>query len=309
MDLRWPLLLLALLVLLPLAYALLMRFLPDPETPVGLPVAHAARLRALPRFRELARQQLLLTQVQLVSVGLVLVGAVWLAARPMHTEVVDEPARPGDLVVCADLTPSARPGTIAALGQVRALLPVLRTEPVRLGMQGFQASTAELLALTDDFAQAEAVLAETQQTLRSLGGQGSEGAATGDGLVTCAKAFDAPKAKRGRAVVLIGSGSSAGSVLGLAEAAGIARDRGVTVYAVPVGASTSGLADLKAAARLTGGAVVAGGNPVDAVWSKEAVRLDPPPMALRRDGPVVPTVVVLLGLGGLLLAGLRGLFR
>ena len=309
MDLKWPLLLLALLVLLPLAYALLMRFLPDPETPVGLPIAHAERLRALPRFRELARQQLLLTQVQLVSVGLVLVGAVWLAARPMHTEVVDEPGKPGDLVVCADLTPSARAGTIAALGQVRALLPVLRTEPVRIGMQGFQASTAELLALTDDFEQADAVLQETRQTLRSLGAQGTEGAATADGLVTCARTFDAPKAKRGRAVVLIGSGSSAGSVLSMAEAAGVAHDRGVTVYAVPVGASASGLGELKAVARLTGGQVVSGSDPIDAAWSKEAVRLDPPPLALRRDGPAVPTVVVLLGLGGLLLAGLRGLFR
>lgn len=309
MDLRWPLLLLALLVLLPLAYALLMRFLPDPETPVGLPVAHAERLRALPRFRELARQQLLLTQVQLVSVGLVLVGAVWLAARPMQTEVVDQPGRPGDLVVCADLTPAARAGTIGALGQLRALLPVLRTEPVRLGVQGFQASTAELLALTDDFSQADAVLEETQQTLRSLGAEGVSGAATADGLVTCARSLDAPKAERGRAVLLVGSGSSDGSVLSMAEAAGIARDRGVTVYAVPVGASASGRADLKAAARLTGGAVVTGANPVDEVWSKEAVRLDPPARALRRDGPAVPTVVVLLGLGGLLLAGLRGLFR
>jgi Ca-activated chloride channel family protein len=309
MDLKWPLLLLALLVLLPVGYALLMRFLPDPETPVGLPVAHAARLRALPRFRELARQQVLLTQVQLVSVGLVLVGAVWLAARPMHTEIVDEPARPGDLVVCADLTPAARAGTVAALGQVRGLLPVLRTEPIRIGMQGFQASTAELLALTDDFDQADAIVQQVQKTLTSLGAKGSEGAATGDGLVTCAKAFDAPKAKRGRAVILVGSGSSAGSVLSMAEAAGIAHDRGVTVYAVPVGASGSGLGALKAAARLTGGEVVSGRDPIDTVWSKEAVRLDPPPMALRRDGPFLPTVIVLLGLGGLLLAGLRGLFR
>jgi hypothetical protein len=309
MDLRWPLLLLALLVLLPVGYALLVRFLPDPETPVGLPIAYAERLRALPRFRELARQQLLLTQVQLVSVGLVLVGAVWLAARPMHTEVVDEPARPGDLVVCADLTPAARAGTVAALGEVRGLVPVLRNEPIRLGLQGFQASTAELLALTDDFDQADAVLEQTQQTLTSLGTKGTDGAATGDGLVTCAKAFDAPQAKRGRAVVLVGSGSSAGSVLSLAEAAGVAHDRHVIVYAVPVGASTEGMAALKAAARMTGGEVVTGTNPIDAIWSKEAVRLDPPPVALRRDGPVVPTVVVLLGLGGLLLAGLRGLFR
>lgn len=312
MDLKWPLLLLALLVLLPIGYALLVRFLPDPEVPIGLPVAHAKRLRALPRFRELARQQLLLTQVQLVSVGLVLLGAVWLAARPMHTEVVDDPARPGDLVVCADLSPAARAGTIAVLGQLRALLPVLRAEPIRIGLQGFTASTGELLALTDDFALTDAAVVQVRKTLTSLGAKGAgdaEGAATGDALVTCAKAFDAPKAKRGRAVILVGSGSSTGSVVSMAEAAGVAHDRGVRVYAVPAGASSAGLGDLRTAARLTGGDLVTSSRPMDAIWSKEALRLDPPPVALRRDGPFIPTLIVLLGLGGLLLAGLRGLFR
>jgi hypothetical protein len=309
MDLKWPLLLLLLLVALPVGYALLMRFLPDPELPEGLPVAHAERLRALPRFRELARQQLVLTQVQLVSVVLVLVGAVWLAARPMQTEIVDEPGRPGDLILCVDLTPGARTGAIQALSGARGLLSVLREEPVRLGMQGYQVSTAELLALTDDFAQADTTIQETQQTLKDLGSSGSAAPATGDGLVTCAKAFDAPKAKRGRAVVLIGSGGSSGSVLDVAEAAAVARDRDVTVYAVPVGASASGRADLEAAATLTGGQLVTGADPLDAVWSQEAIRLDPPPRPLRQDGPFLPTMIVLLGLGGLLLAGVRGLFR
>lgn len=309
MDLKWPLLLLLLVVLLPVGYALLMRFLPDPEPPQGLPVAHAERLRALPRFRELARQQLVLTQVQLVSVVLVLVGAVWLAARPMQTEIVDKPGRPGDLILCVDLTPGARAGVVQALTGARGLLPVLRNEPLRLGMQGYQVSTAELLALTDDFAQADATIQETQQTLTELGSSGSAEPATGDGLVTCVKAFDAPKTKRGRAVVLIGSGRSSGSVLDLAEAAAVARDSDVTVYVVPVGASAAGRADLEAAAKVTGGQVVTGADPLDAVWSKEAVRLDPPPRPIRQDGPFVPTLIVLLGLGGLLLAGVRGLFR
>ncbi|MDO7869217.1 vWA domain-containing protein [Nocardioides jiangxiensis] len=309
MDLRWPLLILLLLVLLPVGYALLVRFMPDPEVPDGLPIGHASRLRALPRFQELARQQLLLTQVQLVSVVLVLIGSVWLAARPMHTEVVDKPAKPGDVVLCVDLTPAARAGTVPALAEVRDLLPVLRKEKLRIGMQGFQATTAELLALTDDFDRADAVIAETRSALADPTTSGTRGAATGDGLVTCARTFDAPKAQRGRAVVLIGTGSSTGSVIDLAEAAGIARDRGVTVYAVPAGADRAGVADLKAAAELTGGELVGGPDPIDTVWSREAIRLDPPPTPLRRDGPFVPTVIVLLGLGGLLLAGLRGLFR
>lgn len=308
MDLRWPLLLLLLLVVLPVAYGLLMRFLPDPEPPEGLPIAHAARLRALPRFRELARQQLVLAQAQVVAVGLVLVGAVWLAARPMHTEIVDKPARPGDLVLCVDLTPGARAGVVEALAGARELIPVLRGEPVRLGMQGFQTSTGELLALTDDLAQAATTMRETQEALADPGVAGTQ-PATGDGLVTCARTFDAPKGERGRAIVLIGAGTSSASVLSVAEAAAVARDRDVTVYTVPVGASGAGRADLKAAAELTGGEMVAGADALDVIWSREAVRLDPPPRPIRQDGPFVPTVIVLLGLGGLLLAGVRGLFR
>lgn len=308
MDLKWPLLLLLLLVVLPVAYGLLMRFLPEPEPPAGLPIAHAERIRALPRFRELARQQLVLAQVQLVAVGLVLVGAVWLAARPMHTEIVDKPARPGDLVLCVDLTPGSRAGVVEALAGARELIPALREDPLRLGMIGFQSSAGELLALTDDFAQAGTTIRETQEALADPGVAGIQ-PATGDGLVTCARTFDAPKRERGRAVVLIGSGASSGSVLSVAEAAAVARDRDVTVYTVPVGASAGARADLKAAAELTGGEMVTDADPLDVVWSREAVRLDPPPRPIRQDGPLVPTIVVLLGLGGLLLAGVRGLFR
>lgn len=309
MDLRWPLLLLLLLVLLPAAYALLMKLRPDPELPEGLPIAHAARLRALPRYAELARQQLLITQVQLVSVVLVLIGSIWLAARPMHTEIVDKPARAGDLVLCVDLTSTARTGVISALTGVRGLLPVLPGEQVRVGIQGFQTSTAELLALTDDLAQAGAAVDETQKALEGLGTAGSATPATGDGLVTCAKAFDAPKKQRGRAVVLIGSGGSADSLLSLADAAAIARDRDVTVYVVPAGASPGARADLKAAAELTGGEVITGADAIDEVWNRESVRLDPPPTPVRRDGPMVPALLTLLGVVGLVLAGLRGLFR
>lgn len=307
MDLKWPLLLLLLLGILPAAYALMVRFLPDPEVPEGLPVAHASRLRSLPRYAELARQQLLITQVQLVSVVLVLVGAVWLAARPMHTEIVDKPARGGDLVLCLDLTPGAREGTLAALTGARDLLPLLKDQPIRIGVQGFTSATAELLALTDNIDQADAAMAAASSVLTSA--TSDAGApATGDALVTCAKAFDAPKKKRGRAVVLVGTGEDSGSLLSIADASAIARDRDVAIYAVPVGTAV-GKADFKAAAELTGGALISGADPLDQIWSKESVRLDPPPTPVRRDGPLVPGILTLLGVAGLLLAGLRGLFR
>ena len=310
MAMRWPLLGLLLLVLLPAAYWLLGKVRPAQEPPAGLPVAHAARLRALPRFRERARQQVAWATFQLVAVGLVLLGSVWLAARPVHTEVVDRPARQGDLILCLDLTPQQRVGDVEVLAQTRTLLPRLtELKGTRLGVHGYQTTTAELLPLTDDLGQADMILADVQKALGDVSGEATSGA-TGDGLVSCAKALDGEDKRRGRAVVLVTAADpSSSSLYPLVEAAQYAASHSVAVYAIPAGAGKAAQADLKTAAELTGGALVTGPGPIGQVWDLERNRLDPPPSPVRRDAPLVPTVLVLLGVGGLVLAGLRGLFR
>jgi hypothetical protein len=308
MDLKWPLLSLLLIVLLPAAYWLLGWVRPAEPPPTGLPVAHANRLRALPRFRELARQQLAWATFQLGAVGLVLLGTVWLVARPQSTDLVDKPARAGDLVLCLDLTAPQRVADIDLLAQARTLASQLGD--ARIGLQGYQETTADLLPLTDDRTSAAGVFTDTQTALRGLAGGGASSGATGDGLVSCTQSFDRPARERGRAIVLLSAdGTGTGSLHSLVEAAEYADKHGVTVYAIPAGAAESAQADLKTAAELTGGRLVMGRDALVQAWDLEQARLDPPPTPTRRDNPLVPTLLALFGVAGLLIAGLRGLFR
>lgn len=308
MDLKWPLLSLLLIVLLPAAYWLLGWVRPTEPPPTGLPVAHANRLRTLPRFRELARQQLAWATFQLGAVGLVLLGTVWLVARPQSTDVLDKPARAGDFMVCLDLTASQRLADIEVLAQARTLASQLGDS--RIGLQGYQATSADLLPLTDDRTGAARVFTDTQAALRGLAGGGAASGATGDGLVSCAQGFDRPARERGRAVVLLSAdGAGTASLHSLVEAAEYAEKHDVTVYAIPAGATGSAQADLKTAAELTGGRLVMGRDALIQAWDLEKARLDPPPTPTRRDGPLVPTLLTLFGVAGLLVAGLRGLFR
>lgn len=310
MDLTHPWLALGLLVLVPLLAWLLLRrpVAEDDEQHDGLLVAHLARLRALPRYRALARQQVLWTGVALASTVLVVLGATWLAGRPTATVTEDEEARPGDLVFCLDITPDNRPAAVDLLAQARGLLGSLGDQ--RVALYGFQSTTAELMPLTDDRGFARNLFHEAQ-TVLAAASTGSTVANSGDGLVSCAQHFDEPVDERGRAIVLLSpNAAGSGAIHSLLDAAHYAEEHGIRVYTlVPPGAP--GAVELRTAAELTGGRSLPlqGRRPLQQVRSLELERLDPPPGPVRRDAPVVPTVLVVAGLFGVVLTGLRGVVR
>lgn len=308
MDLRWPLLSLALAALLPALFWLVGLFrVPEQERPTGLPVGAAERIRALPRFQELARQQVSLARLQVVCSVVLLVGTVWLVGRPSTTTLADREGLPGDLVFCLDLTPANREADIDVLARARRLLDDLGEG--RVALSGFQDTTGELLPLTDDAGAAADKFTETSEALQGLGsGTGPSGAA-GDGLVSCAESFDKPADQRGRAVVLVTAGGpSTTSLHTLAEGARYAEKHHVAVYTVPAGATGPARADLTTAAEVTGGRVLPPTG-VGRVLELERERLDPPAVGVREDRPLLPTVLVLLGAGGLVALGVRGMFR
>ena len=310
MDLTHPGLALGLLVLVPLAlWLLLQRPAPqDDDQPDGLLVAHLDRLRRLPRYRTLARQEVLWSGVALASTVVVVVGAVWLAGRPMAMATEDEPARPGDLVMCVDITPGNRPAAVSLLAQARRMLPGL--EDQRVALYGFQDTTAELMPLTDDRGYARDLLHDVQ-TVLSDADSGASTANAGDGLVSCAQHVDERADDRGRAIVLMTpNASGAGAIHSLLDAAEYAKEHDVRVYAlVPPGAP--GAVELRTAAEVTGGRALPlqGRRPLEQVRSLELERLDPPPGPVRKDAPVLPTVLVVTGLFGVVLTGLRGVLR
>lgn len=310
MDLRWPLLSLALVAVLPALFWLLGWFrLPEDEKPSGLPIGAAERLRALPRFAELARQQVTMAMLQMACVGVLLVGAVWAAGRPMSTSMDDRPGVPGDLVICLDLTPGNRETDIEVLARANQVLDEPGLGDGRIALHGFQDTTAELVPITDDAGAARDRFTETIEALQKLGGGSGPSGAVGDGLATCAQAFDQPLSERGRAVLLVTANApGTDALLTLAEGARYAEKHEVAVYPVAAGASAAGRADLDSAAEATGGQVVPAGA-LDRVLELERQRLDPPSVPVHRDSPLLPTVLVLLGAGGLVALGVRGMFR
>lgn len=282
----------------------------DEDAPHGLPVAHVDRIRALPRYRALARQQLAWAVARLVATGLVLVGAILLAARPTTAVTEDPDAVPGDLVLCLDITPPQREADNAVLAQARTLLGGLLDE--RVGLYGFQDTTAELMPVTDDHAFAAERIHQVQTVLRSVEGGSAGAASAGDGLVSCVQHFDRPRSERGRAVVLLSTGQPAADpVHSLIEAGEYAARQGVVVYGLVPPGSGPGRADLRTAAELTGGRLLAldGPGALAQALQLERDRLDPPAVPVRRDDPQLPTVLVLVGLVALLATGVRGLLR
>jgi len=305
-DLRWTWLAVLLALAVPGLVWLSARRYREPEAD-GLLVAHAARLRALPRYRELARTRMLWTVAQLAAVGLVLLGGVLLAARPTAAHTEDPPAKPGDLVLCLDLSPPLRPTGTAVLAQVRRQLS--SPEDGRVALYGYQSTTAELMPMTDDRGFVRTRLADTITALSGLAGGAGGTGNSGDGLVSCARHFDRPATERGRAVLLVSDGGAGnGSLHTVAEAGVYAAAHDVVVYAVaPAGA---GAAARKAATEATGGRMLTlAPRATQQVLELGRDRLDEPPAAVRRDAPVPATVLVFVGLAGLLASGLRGMVR
>lgn len=309
MDLRqgWVAVLLALAVGGALWWSL--RRAPDEDAPEGLLVAHVERLRALPRFQQLARQQLAWTVARVAAAGLVLLGALLLAGRPTEPVVEDERALPGDVLLCLDITPGLRPADVAVLAQARTLLEGLQGE--RVGLYGFQDVTAELMPLTDDYGFARDRLHQVQGVLARAEGGAAGAASAGDGLVSCTQHFDRPEHERGRSVVLLSNGAPAADpVHSLVEAGEYAAQQGVVVYGLAP-AAAPGREDLRTAAEVTGGRLLTldGPGALGEALEFERDRLDPPPVPTRRDDPLAPTVLVLVGLAVLVATGLRGLVR
>ncbi len=79
-ELKWPWL--AVLLAAGVVVLLLLWWRRPARRAGGLLVAHTSRLRGLPRFRRLARRQLLLTGLRTAAVLTLVAGAILLASRP-----------------------------------------------------------------------------------------------------------------------------------------------------------------------------------------------------------------------------------
>jgi hypothetical protein len=318
MDLRWTWLVVLVLLAVPAVVWLSTRRFRPPDAD-GLFLAHVHRLRALPRYRVLARRQVLWAALQVAAVLVVLLGAALLAGRPTTTGTEDPEAKPGDLLLCLDVSPTMHSDNLEVLGQVRQIIDRLDGE--RIGLYVFSQTTADLMPLTDDYGYAKRRLHDVQQAFNQLNNEylagtsaeGGDPARLGDGLVSCAQHFDRPEGERGRALVLSSANEGAPApVYTLPEAGAYAAEHGIVVYGLAARSTGEGLAEFRTSVRPTGGRVLALGSrggvgPLEQIRQLERRRLDPPPVPVRDDDPGKGSLLVLGGLGLVLLGGIREL--
>ena len=287
------------------------------RTPSGaLPLAGAARIRALPRFTQLARGRLRWLVIESCCLAIAGTGIALLAAGPVSATTINEERSNRDIVLCLDVSGSMSPVNRAVIASLTNLAAELDGE--RIGFVLFDSSAVTVFPLTDDASYIQQHLEETSETLDGgrvagtrVGDLGSS--LIGDGLASCLQRFDQADVSRSRTVVLATDNQVAGTPLfSLSDAAARARERDTLVYGiVPSDNSVAATDDLTDQLKLTGGDVMLLGPQPDVSTITRAVESQQRAvMAGRARSQAVPmvwpgTALALAGLAGAALAHRR----
>ncbi|RRD45231.1 VWA domain-containing protein [Tessaracoccus sp. OH4464_COT-324] len=271
--------------------------------------AAARRLRALPRFAELARRERRWRRVELACVVLAVLGLALLVSRPVVSDTWEEERRNRDIMLCLDVSGSMTNVDADVLRAFEGLAGTLSGE--RIGLSLFDSSAVTLFPLTDDAAYVQEQLRAARDELDRGPVVGTRVGQSGtsliaDGLMGCLDRFDHRDSTRSRTVVLATDNQTAGRPLySFDEAIARARRDGVVVFAVvPVDNSVSATDALSASVRQTGGGSLLLGPKADVAEITRAVERTQA-MALPRSPRPHPRELVWPGLA-LALAGLAG---
>ncbi|WP_052460220.1 vWA domain-containing protein [Tessaracoccus massiliensis] len=318
MALTHPLLGLAALAVLVVAAALawLWPRRPDPVTG-ALPFAAAARLRALPRFQELARHRRRWLVTELACLAVAAVAVSLLVARPVLQNTSHEERANRDVMLCLDVSGSMRPVVQGVLGAFEDLARELAGE--RIGLVLFDSAAVTVFPLTDDAAYIRDVLQATAAELEArdipgtrLGDVGSS--LIGDGLASCLLRFDRDDPARSRTVVLATDNQTSGkSLFTLAQATDKAIADEVLVFGIaPADNALTATDELSAQAQRTGGRILLLGPRTDlgavtqAVDATQRRALAGPSRPDARELTWPPAALAGLGLAGAAYARRKG---
>lgn len=324
-GLRWPWLVVVLAALVVVLLVVWVRIWWQRTPPRASYVAHAGRLRALPRYRALVQQRQLFGVVGSVAALVACAGGIVLGGRVQETQMVDRDDSARDIMLCLDASGSTAPWNVDVIQELRDIVRGLQGE--RIGLTVWNNAAITKFPLTDDYAfvldrldEAEVAFSgwsdimPTQEFTDYTAGTWSENrqyqsSLVADGLVSCVQRFDRTGKDRGRAVIFATDGEQRGrGVFKLDEAAqyAVARDVVVHVITNPGEPDREGDIDgLQAVARETGGTLAqlgTGGSAeevVDAIDELESAKIDRPPLVQTIDEPRTGQVVA--GIGVLLL--------
>ncbi|WP_258802390.1 vWA domain-containing protein [Pseudarthrobacter sp. NS4] len=289
------------------------------------PAAHGDRLTMLPEYQAALRRHRRWLAVAALACASLLVSTAVAAARPVEVTTTRPEQHNRDIMLCLDASGSMS-NTDAAVVDVFAGLAA-GFDGERIGLTIFDSTAIQVFPLTDDYGYAQEQLKLARDAFSGKPGSsgfldgtwsGRGSSLIGDGLASCLNSFPAQrtgegKAKdgeapqRSRSVVLATDNFLSGEpIMSLAEAAAVAKDRAVHVYALNPGDLDYGSgpeqpgAQLRAAAESTGGAYYALDNPeaipgiVAAVEETETAVLEGAPRAVVSDEPALPLILALL---------------
>jgi len=336
-ELKWPWLVLLLVVLVIGLLAVWVRIWWQRRPSGASYVAHAARLRALPRYQALVQRRRLLGGFGSVAALVACVGGIVLGGRVQETQVMERDESARDIMLCLDASGSTAPWNIDVIQELRDIVRGLQGE--RIGLTIWNNAAITKFPLTDDYEFVLDRLDEAEEAFSGwseiypsdafdsyTAGTWSEGrqyqsSLVADGLVSCVQRFDRTDEDRGRALVLATDGEQRGrGVYHLDEAGAYAADAGVVVHVIanPGEPDKDGDIDgLQAVASETGGTFAqlgTGGSAedvVDEINELEAAKIERPPLVQTLDQPHLGQVIAGIGVGLLVLVwvaqGLIGL--
>jgi len=320
--LRWPWLSAALAVLIVLLLVAWLRPWRRPSPTDAAYVAHSARLRHLPRYRQLVRRQVVLGVCLTLAALVACAGAVVLAGRLQQRQTLTVEERTRDIVLCLDASGSMAEVDAQVLREFRRIVAGLRGE--RIGLTIWSGAAITVFPLTDDYDYVLEQLSAAESAFASGDIYSDEYAIftagtvldwdiqsqMGDGLASCVQRFDRRDEERSRAIVLASDNEPLGTGLfTVPEAADYAREEQVVVHgiAAPKTAERPAAAqEFQAAVTSTGGTFSLLGEDggravVEAIAELDAKPIERPPVVQVLDRPQLGTALVAVGLGGLAL--------
>ncbi|MFY9262714.1 MAG: VWA domain-containing protein [Actinomycetaceae bacterium] len=286
-------------------------------------IAHSAHARQLPRFQQRVRTlRMLLSGVVVLVTVAGLVGA-YLAGRPAKIASGDSELASRDIVLCLDVSGSVIEFDGEVIESFIGLLDDFNGE--RISLVIFDAAARTVFPLTDDYDMVREQLEYAREALaveyvfgianpvnfdelyRFTAGTTLDyvygSSLVGDGLASCAQAFDLQDQERSRFIILATDNDVAGdSIFTFPEAAKLAGDRDITVhglfiesyYAIGSGSRDEMERELTA----NGGYFYYANDPqaaaqiISDVQSQDAVDLDASPETVRIDDPGIWPIIL-----------------
>lgn len=284
-------------------------------------VAHATRLRRLPRYRALVQQRRVLGALVSIACLIAVAGTLVLAGRVQERQTLDQSDRTRDIMLCLDASGSMAEVDADVLREFRAIVDGLQGE--RIGLTIWSGVAITIFPLTDDYDYVVEQLGQAEEAFAS-GDVYSDDYALytagtvidwdvqsqmGDGLASCVQRFDRREEDRSRAIVLASDNEPLGQgIFTVPEAAEFAAGEDVVVHgiAAPLTAERpNALRQFEEATATTGGLFALLGEDggaaavVEAIGDLEATAIERPPLAQVLDRPTAG--ILLTGLGVLAL--------